>query len=153
MQVFFLCWCYSIPYMCMLCVTGKLIVQDRVQWFTTMVGKKATMKRARALLHAQRPVPAVRSTEFVQGRTSRWGLAWSFICGCQPLAPQPQPPQLSMPIVPKWKSASPPCRAHCAMPMKSAPNTFWTQILNLDLTDVNFSASITKCGLFLCGVL
>ena len=42
-----------------------------------MVGKKDTLKKVRALLHARR-VPSVRSTRFTQGRTQRWGLAWSF---------------------------------------------------------------------------
>ncbi len=46
-------------------------------WFTTMVGKKETLKRVRAMLHAL-GVPSVRSTQFTQGRTQRWGLAWSF---------------------------------------------------------------------------
>ena len=46
-------------------------------WFTTMVGKKETLKRVRAMLHAL-SVPSVRSTQFTQGRTHRWGLAWSF---------------------------------------------------------------------------
>ena len=46
-------------------------------WFTTMVGKKETLKRVRAMLHAL-GVPSVRSTQFTQGRTHRWGLAWSF---------------------------------------------------------------------------
>jgi hypothetical protein len=74
--------------------------QAQVQWFTTMVGKKATMRRARALLHAQR-VPAVRTTEFVQGRTSRWGLAWSFFRGSHSVAQPLRPPALDMPLLPK----------------------------------------------------
>ena len=40
-------------------------MQGRVTWFTTMVGKKGTLRDMRALLHARR-VPAVRTTEFVQ---------------------------------------------------------------------------------------
>ncbi len=65
-------------------------MQGAVAWFTTMVGKKATLRRAREALHAA-GVPGVRTTEFVQGRTSRWGLAWSFAAerGAQPL---PRPP-------------------------------------------------------------
>lgn len=65
-------------------------MQGAVAWFTTMVGKKATLRRAREAVHAA-GVPGVRTTEFVQGRTSRWGLAWSFAAerGAQPL---PRPP-------------------------------------------------------------
>ena len=59
-------------------------------WFTTMVGKKETLKRVKAMLHAL-GVPSVRSTQFTQGRTHRWGLAWSFqapqhVARRQPLA-------------------------------------------------------------------
>eukprot|EP00891_Asterochloris_glomerata_P009454 jgi/Astpho2/9454/e_gw1.00145.65.1_t len=50
---------------------------NRIHWYTTMVGKKATLKQLRKQLHAGR-VTALRTTEFVQGKTSRWGVAWSF---------------------------------------------------------------------------
>jgi 23S rRNA A1618 N6-methylase RlmF len=59
------------------------IIEDSVQlkhtihWFTTMVGRKVTLKGLTAKLWAL-GAAAVRTTEFVQGRTSRWGLAWSF---------------------------------------------------------------------------
>lgn len=59
-------------------------------WFTTMVGKKETLKRVRALLHAH-GVPSVRSTQFTQGRMHRWGLAWSFRTPVQPARRQPVP--------------------------------------------------------------
>ena len=49
-------------------------MQERVTWFTTMVGKKGTLKQTRALLHAHR-VPAVRATEFVQARARCTGAA------------------------------------------------------------------------------
>lgn len=52
-------------------------VQGRIHWYTSMVGKKATLKGMRQLLLSHR-VTALRTTEFVQGRTMRWGLAWSF---------------------------------------------------------------------------
>lgn len=41
-----------------------------------MVGKKSTLRDLRLLLQ-QRGVRVVRTTEFFQGRTSRWALAWS----------------------------------------------------------------------------
>jgi hypothetical protein len=44
---------------------GCVRVQGRVTWFTTMVGKKGTLRDMRALLQKRR-VPAVRTTEFVQ---------------------------------------------------------------------------------------
>ncbi|KAG0581903.1 hypothetical protein KC19_3G018700 [Ceratodon purpureus] len=59
------------------------IIEDSAQlkhvihWFTTMVGRKVTLKGLSAKLWAL-GAATVRTTEFVQGRTSRWGLAWSF---------------------------------------------------------------------------
>ena len=38
---------------------------NRIHWYTTMVGKKATLKQLRKQLHAGR-VTALRTTEFVQ---------------------------------------------------------------------------------------
>ena len=40
---------------------------NRIHWYTTMVGKKATLKQLRKQLHAGR-VTALRTTEFVQVR-------------------------------------------------------------------------------------
>ena len=55
----------------------SLRLRERVHWYTTMCGKKDTMKRLRRLLEVRR-VPAVRTATFHQGRTTRWGVAWSF---------------------------------------------------------------------------
>ncbi|MEW5302420.1 MAG: hypothetical protein WDW36_005209 [Sanguina aurantia] len=52
-------------------------LQGRIHWFTTMVGKKSTLKALRKELHDRR-VTALRTTEFAQGKTSRWAVAWSF---------------------------------------------------------------------------
>lgn len=43
-----------------------------------MVGRKSNLKYLIAKLWDV-GVTIVKTTEFVQGRTSRWGLAWSFI--------------------------------------------------------------------------
>ncbi len=51
-------------------------LRGAVQWFTTMCGKKATLRAATAQLRALRAT--VRTTVFAQGRTQRWGLAWSW---------------------------------------------------------------------------
>ncbi|PAN03702.1 hypothetical protein PAHAL_1G016200 [Panicum hallii] len=73
----------------MVCPGGELafvthIIEDSVslknsfRWFTSMVGRKANLK---LLVSKARKVGAsvVKTTEFVQGQTARWGLAWSFI--------------------------------------------------------------------------
>ncbi|XP_058087054.1 uncharacterized protein LOC131234293 isoform X2 [Magnolia sinica] len=60
------------------------IIQDSVmlkhsfRWFTSMVGRKESLKQlARKLREVG--VSIVKTTEFVQGHTSRWGLGWSFM--------------------------------------------------------------------------
>ncbi|KAK1441276.1 hypothetical protein QVD17_07122 [Tagetes erecta] len=60
------------------------MIQDSVQlkqsfrWFTSMVGKKSSLKNLTSKLR-EVGVTVVKTTEFVQGQTSRWGIAWSFI--------------------------------------------------------------------------
>ena len=53
--------------------------QHRVRWFTTMVGAKATLKMAKKCLREMKETTKLRETAFVQGKTRRWGLAWSFL--------------------------------------------------------------------------
>nr|ACG29624.1 hypothetical protein [Zea mays] len=78
----------------MVCPGGELafitqIIEDSVslknsfRWFTSMIGRKANLK---LLISKVREAGAsvVKTTEFVQGHTARWGLAWSFI------APKPR---------------------------------------------------------------
>lgn len=43
-----------------------------------MVGKKSSLKSLMSKLR-EVGVTIVKTTEFVQGQTSRWGLAWSFM--------------------------------------------------------------------------
>ena len=57
--------------------SDSLEMKHAIHWFTTMCGKKKTMTSMRTLLHALR-VPAIRTTELVHGKTSRWCIAWSF---------------------------------------------------------------------------
>lgn len=57
----------------------SLLLRDRVHWYTTMCGKKETVKHLRrALASREARVAAVRTTVFRQGKTARWGVAWSF---------------------------------------------------------------------------
>ena len=50
----------------------------RFRWFTTMLGKKASLDTLRRRIAATEGVTCVRHVEFQQGRQTRWGLAWSF---------------------------------------------------------------------------
>ncbi|KAL3694734.1 hypothetical protein R1sor_008385 [Riccia sorocarpa] len=72
----------------MVCPGGELafitrMIEDsvrlgtRIQWYTSMVGRKVNLKTLTSNLRAA-GVTMLRTTEFVQGRTSRWGIAWSF---------------------------------------------------------------------------
>ncbi|KAI3795524.1 hypothetical protein L1987_38179 [Smallanthus sonchifolius] len=60
------------------------MIQDSVQlkqsfgWYTSMVGKKSNLKNLISKLR-EVGVTVVKTTEFVQGQTCRWGIAWSFI--------------------------------------------------------------------------
>ena len=76
----------------MACAGGELAFVSRIlaessasadarrfaHWYTTMCGKKETVKRLRAMLRT-RGAKAVRETTFYQGKTRRWGVAWSFV--------------------------------------------------------------------------
>ncbi|KAL8113925.1 uncharacterized protein LOC141668408 isoform X1 [Apium graveolens] len=60
------------------------IIKDSVQlnksfrWYTSMVGRKTNLKTLTSKLR-EVGVTIVKTTEFVQGQTCRWGLAWSFV--------------------------------------------------------------------------
>jgi len=56
----------------------SLVLKTSVKWFTTMLGKKSSFIALKKKLESKQ-VPVVTSTEFCQGRTMRWGLAWSFV--------------------------------------------------------------------------
>ncbi|KAG5024934.1 hypothetical protein AAZX31_08G085100 [Glycine max] len=57
-------------------------LKDQFRWFTSMVGKKSNLKYLTSKLW-EVGVAVVKTTEFVQGRTCRWGLAWSFLTPLQ----------------------------------------------------------------------
>jgi len=71
----------------------SLAMKDSIHWFTTMCGKKSTMKKTRSFLHTHR-VPAIRTTELSHGKTSRWCIAWSFSkdAASKALVPLPEDP-------------------------------------------------------------
>jgi 23S rRNA A1618 N6-methylase RlmF len=53
-------------------------VRGAVTWFTTLCGKKATLRAMTEALRLAR-APAVRTTCLQQGKTTRWALAWSWL--------------------------------------------------------------------------
>ncbi|CAK9865043.1 unnamed protein product [Sphagnum jensenii] len=58
-------------------IEDSATLKHKIHWYTTMIGRKLSLKVLTAKLWTL-GVAAVRTTEFVQGHTSRWGLAWSF---------------------------------------------------------------------------
>lgn len=59
-------------------IDESLLLQERVQWYTSMLGKFSSLPLLVQNLK-ERGVDNYAVTEFVQGsRTRRWGLAWSF---------------------------------------------------------------------------
>lgn len=59
-------------------IEESLVLQDRVQWYTSLLGKFSSIEVLVKKLR-QSNVDNYALTEFVQGRkTRRWGIAWSF---------------------------------------------------------------------------
>nr|XP_027218981.1 U6 small nuclear RNA (adenine-(43)-N(6))-methyltransferase-like [Penaeus vannamei] len=52
-------------------------LKDKVRMFTTLIGTKADIKKIKQVLATVSPAHS-SVTEFCQGRTMRWGLAWTF---------------------------------------------------------------------------
>ncbi|VVB08555.1 unnamed protein product [Arabis nemorensis] len=59
-------------------IEDSAVLRQRFRWYTSMLGKKANLKYLTSKLW-EVGVTIVKTTEFVQGQTSRWGLAWSFM--------------------------------------------------------------------------
>lgn len=58
-------------------ILDSLQLRDRVLWYSSMVGRKTSVKSILATLR-ERKITNVKTTKFVHGRTTRWGIAWTF---------------------------------------------------------------------------
>lgn len=58
-------------------IHDSLQLKRRLRWYSCMLGKKCSLAPLKEELRKQ-GVPKVTQTEFYQGRTMRWALAWSF---------------------------------------------------------------------------
>ncbi|XP_077579585.1 RNA N(6)-adenosine-methyltransferase mettl16 isoform X1 [Stigmatopora nigra] len=58
-------------------IHDSLQLKKRLRWYSCMLGKKCSLVPLKEELRKQ-GVPKVTHTEFCQGRTMRWALAWSF---------------------------------------------------------------------------
>ncbi|KAI3922637.1 hypothetical protein MKX01_006326 [Papaver californicum] len=59
-------------------IEDSAVLKQSFRWYTSMVGRKINLKLLTSKLR-EVGVSVVKTTEFVQGHTCRWGLAWSFI--------------------------------------------------------------------------
>ncbi|XP_005106285.1 RNA N6-adenosine-methyltransferase mettl16 [Aplysia californica] len=58
-------------------IEESAVLRDRVRVYTSMVGKKTSLAKLKEeLRHHQ--VSKFSTTEFCQGKTMRWGIAWTF---------------------------------------------------------------------------
>lgn len=67
-------------------IEDSVILKNSFRWYTTMVGKKSNLKILTMKLR-EVGVVVVKTTEFVQGQTCRWGLAWSFVPHARKIMP------------------------------------------------------------------
>ncbi|OUM64583.1 hypothetical protein PIROE2DRAFT_42391 [Piromyces sp. E2] len=56
------------------------IIDDSLilQWYTSLIGKKSSIEPLLAYLKGIKYVKEIKTTNFKQGKTVRWGIAWSF---------------------------------------------------------------------------
>ncbi|TYH37389.1 hypothetical protein ES332_D12G036900v1 [Gossypium tomentosum] len=59
-------------------IEDSVVLKQSFRWYTSMVGRKVNLKFLVSKLR-EVGVTVVKTTEFVQGKTFRWGLAWSFV--------------------------------------------------------------------------
>ncbi|XP_020241317.1 methyltransferase-like protein 16 homolog isoform X2 [Asparagus officinalis] len=59
-------------------IEDSVVLKHSFRWFTSMIGRKSNLKSLISKLR-EVGVSVVKTTEFVQGKTCRWGLAWSFL--------------------------------------------------------------------------
>ncbi|CAN6688089.1 unnamed protein product [Malus baccata var. baccata] len=59
-------------------IEDSITLKHTFRWYTSIVGRKLNVKILTSKLW-EVGVTMVKTTEFVQSQTSRWGLAWSFL--------------------------------------------------------------------------
>ncbi|CAI0445173.1 unnamed protein product [Linum tenue] len=59
-------------------IEDSVVLKESFRWYTSMIGRKINLKFLTSKLRDV-GVTIVKTTEFVQGQTCRWGLAWSFL--------------------------------------------------------------------------
>ena len=60
-------------------IQDSLQLRSQITWYTSMIGKKSTLKEIEKNLRAIGFHRGnLRTTQFIQGTTTRWGIAWTF---------------------------------------------------------------------------
>ncbi|KAH9144304.1 hypothetical protein AeRB84_011757 [Aphanomyces euteiches] len=58
-------------------IQDSLDLKAKVRWYTSLIGRKSSLRPLLATLR-ESGIRNTRTTEFLQGRTTRWGIAWTF---------------------------------------------------------------------------
>ncbi|XP_033119340.1 RNA N6-adenosine-methyltransferase mettl16-like [Anneissia japonica] len=88
-------------------IQDSLKLRQKILWFTSMVGKKTSLPLLKQELHKHK-ISHFTTTEFCQGRTMRWGIAWTFheevdiLPPAKRFKPSKEKPPLTIPVPPKY---------------------------------------------------
>lgn len=58
-------------------IIDSLVLYKSIRWYTCMIGKKSSISIIITLLQKCN-IKSIKTIRFVQGKTMRWGIAWSF---------------------------------------------------------------------------
>lgn len=62
-----------------LMIQESLKLKDQIIWYTSIVAKKSNLKPLKRLIKSHEEIKTFNWTRFIQGTTSRWAIAWSFL--------------------------------------------------------------------------
>ncbi|GMN48695.1 hypothetical protein TIFTF001_017873 [Ficus carica] len=132
-------------------IEDSFVLKQTFRWYTTMVGRKSNLKFLIAKLR-EVGVSIVKTTEFVQGQTCRWGLAWSFVPSVKKIISLHVAEKSTLSFMLEISASHGHCKAilkneeqHCdrAVGCEDAKDTDTSSsCLNLPLTDLCFRISV-----------
>ncbi|KAM4701047.1 RNA N(6)-adenosine-methyltransferase METTL16 isoform 2-T2 [Discoglossus pictus] len=130
-------------------IHDSLQLKKRLRWYSCMLGKKCSLAPLKEELRIQ-GVPKVAHTEFYQGRTMRWALAWSFYDDVVIPAPpkkrkveKPRKPMMFTVLETTVKMLATKSAAVCEIPDTIAVVTEWIKKI---LTDLKVQHKPVPCG-------
>jgi len=60
-------------------IKDSLELRETVKIYSTMFGKKSSFSEVKKILYETEEIQHIAKTQFCQGKTTRWGIAWTFI--------------------------------------------------------------------------